>query len=185
MSKPKKILIFVENGVEDSEFIYPYYRFQEEGYKMDTIAPKAKTTYHGEHGVPFISDISASEVNLEDYGAAVIPGGKAPDHSRMHKDLVDIVREANRAGKIIAAVCHGPQMLIEAGIVKGRKATSWPSVRTDLKNAGAKVVDEPAVVDGTLVTSRWPADLPAFCQATIKLLSNLQLAASSAKLVST
>jgi protease I len=173
------MMIFVEDGVEDSEFIYPYYRFQEEGYKMDVVAPKAKETYHGKYGVPFTSDISASEVNLNEYDAIIIPGGKAPDRLRMHKDLVDIVREANNAGKVIASICHGPQMLIEADIVRGRTVTSYQSVRTDLKNAGANVVDESVVIDGTLVTSRMPADLPNFCKATLKVLSKLQKVASA------
>jgi len=168
----KKILIFLENGVEDSEFIYPYYRFQEEGYKMDIVAPKAKKEYMGKHGVPFTSELSPSEVNLDDYDALVIPGGQAPDRMRIHRDLVELVSEANRKGKIIAAVCHGPQMLIEADIVRGKLATSWFSVRTDLRNAGAKVIDEAAVVDSNLVTSRSPADLPDFCRATIKLLKD-------------
>jgi protease I len=149
----KKMLIFVENGVEDSEFIYPYYRFQEEGYEMKIVAPKTNEVYTGEHGVSFTSDISPKEVKLEEYDAIVIPGGKAPDRMRLNKDLVKIVRDANDKGILIAAVCHGPQMLIEADVVRGRTATSWPSVRTDLKNAGAKVVDESAVVDGNLVTS--------------------------------
>ena len=166
----KKILIFVENGVEDSEFIYPYYRFQEEGYKMDIAAPKANTIYTGKHGLTFTSEYAPKDINIDDYDAVIIPGGQAPDRMRIHKELVNIIKAANVEGKIIAAVCHGPQMLIEADIVRGKTVTSWPSVRTDLRNAGAKVLDESAVVDGNLVTSRSPADLPDFCRATIKLL---------------
>lgn len=170
----KKMLIFVHNGVEDSEFIYPYYRFQEEGYEMDIVSAKAKETYTGKHGVAFVSDLAPGQVHLDEYDAVIIPGGQAPDRMRINKGLVDIVREANRKGIVIAAVCHGPQMLIEADIVRGKTATAWSSVRTDLKNAGAKVVDEEAVVDENLVTSRSPADLPAFCRATINLLSKLK-----------
>jgi protease I len=166
----KKILIFLERGVEDSEFIYPYYRFQEEDYKIDIVAPKAKQQYIGKHGVPFTSDISPSEVNVNNYEALIIPGGQAPDRMRINSDLVKIVKDANIKGKIIAAVCHGPQLLIEADIVRGKKATSWSSVRTDLKNAGATVEDQSVVVDGNIVTSRSPNDLPDFCKATIKLL---------------
>jgi protease I len=166
----KKIRIFLERGVEDSEFIYPYYRFQEEDYKIDIVAPKAKQQYIGKHGVPFTSDISPSEVNVNNYEALIIPGGQAPDRMRINSDLVKIVKDANIKGKIIAAVCHGPQLLIEADIVRGKKATSWSSVRTDLKNAGATVEDQSVVVDGNIVTSRSPNDLPDFCKATIKLL---------------
>ena len=120
----KKMLIFLENGVEDSEFIYPYYRFQEEGYKMDTVAPKAKEIYKGKRGVTFMSDISPNEVDLDEYDAVIIPGGQAPDRMRLNKGLVEIVKDANRKGKVIAAVCHGPQMLIEADIVRGRTEDS-------------------------------------------------------------
>ena len=169
--KLNKILILLEKGVEDSEFIYPYYRFQEEGFKMDIVAPQAKKEYVGKHGVPFTSEFSPSDVDLDDYAAVIIPGGQAPDRMRIHPDLVQLVKEANSKGKVIAAICHGPQMLIEADIVRGKTTTSWPSVRTDLKNAGANVVDEASVVDGNIVTSRSPDDLPDFCKATIKLLS--------------
>jgi protease I len=169
--KLKKILILLEKGVEDSEFIYPYYRFQEEGFKMDIVAPQAKKEYIGKRGVPFISEFSPNDIDLDDYDAVIIPGGQAPDRMRIHPDLVQLVKEANSKGKVIAAVCHGPQMLIEADIIRGKTVTSWPSVRTDLRNAGANVVDEASVVDGNIVTSRSPADLPDFCKATIKLLS--------------
>lgn len=168
------MLILLENGVEDAEFIYQYYRFQEEGYQMDIVAPKAKKEYIGKHGVPFTSEYSPAEVNLDAYEAVIIPGGQAPDRMRIHRDMVDLVKSAHRKGIVIAAVCHGPQMLIEADIVRGRIATSWPSVRTDLKNAGANVVDEAVVVDGNIVTSRSPEDLPAFCKATLKLLTSLK-----------
>ena len=121
--------------------------------------------------MPFTSELSPAEVELDDYDAVVIPGGQAPDRMRIHQDLVQMVKEANSKGKVIAAICHGPQMLIEADIVRGKTVTSWPSVLTDLRNAGANVVDEPSVVDGNIVTSRSPYDLPAFCRATISLLS--------------
>jgi protease I len=166
----KKILFFLEKGVEDSEFIYPYYRFQEEGFKMDIVAPQAKKEYVGKRGVTFTSEFSPNEIVIDDYDAVIIPGGQAPDRMRIHSDLVQLVKEANSKGKVIAAVCHGPQMLIEADIVRGKTVTSWPSVRTDLKNAGANVVDEASVVDGNIVTSRSLDDLPDFCKATLNLL---------------
>jgi len=102
----------------------------------------------------------------------IIQGGRAPDRMRVNKGLVGIIKETHRKGKIIAAICHGPQMLIEADIIRGKKATCWKSVVTDLKNAGATFVDKSAVVDGNIVTSRSPADLPDFCRETIKLLKN-------------
>jgi len=165
-----RILIIVDEGVEDSEFIYPYYRFQEEGYKVDIVASKAKETYIGKHGIPMKSELSPKEVNIDEYEGIIIPGGRAPDRMRINEDLVKIVRKAYEKGKVIAAVCHGPQMLIEADILRGKKATCWKSVATDLKNAGAIFVDSPVVVDGNLVTSRFPGDLPEFCKETIRLL---------------
>jgi protease I len=166
----RKVLMMVDDGVEDSEFIYPYYRLQEDGYRVDVVATRAKETYLGKHGVPFKSDLSPDEVKITDYDALVIPGGRAPDKMRVNSGMVNLVKDAHAEGKVIAAICHGPQMLIEAGILKGTRATCWRSVATDIKNAGAEFVDEAAVVDGMLVTSRSPADLPAFCRETLKLL---------------
>jgi protease I len=166
----KKVLIMLDEGVEDVEFLYPYYRFQEEGYSVDVVATKAKETYIGKHGVPMKSDLSPEEVKIEDYDALIIPGGRAPDRMRMNKGLVKIVKDAYNKGKVIAAVCHSPQMLIEADLLRGKKATCYRSVVTDLKNAGANYVDAPVVVDGKIVTSRFPDDLPKFCQETITLL---------------
>jgi protease I len=168
----RKILIMVDEGVEDSEFIYPYYRLQEEGYKVVIVASKAGETYIGKHGVPIKSEVSADDVNVEEYDALIIPGGRAPDRMRINENLVKIVKEAYDKGKVIAAICHGPQMLIEANVLRGKKATCWKSVATDLKNAGAKYIDKPIVVDGNIITSRMPADLPRFCQETIKLIEN-------------
>lgn len=166
----RKVLIMVENEFEDSEFLYPYYRFQEEGYKVDIVGSKANGTYIGKHGVPVKSDLSPVEVNVDEYDALIIPGGRAPDKMRINEGLVKIVKEAYEKGKVIAAICHGPQMLIEADVLHGKKATCWKSVATDLKNAGATFSDVPVVVDENLVTSRFPPDLPKFCQETIKLL---------------
>jgi len=166
----RKILIMVDEGVEDAEFLYPYYRFQEEGYEVDVVAPKANETYMGKHGIPIRSNLSPKEVNVDEYDALIIPGGRAPDRMRINEGLVNIVKEFNEKGKIIAAICHGPQMLIEADVLRGKKATCWKSVTTDLQNAGATFIDAPTVVDGNIVTSRFPPDLPKFCQEAIKLL---------------
>jgi len=166
----KKVLLFVDNGFEDRELMYPYYRFQEAGYKVDVVGPKAKVTYNGEHGLTMESDLSPKDVKIDDYLAIIIPGGRAPDRMRTNKGLVDLAKEASKKGKVIAAICHGPQLLIEAGVVKERKATCYVSVSTDLKNAGGIYLDKSVVVDGNLVTSRFPADLPDFCRETLKLL---------------
>jgi protease I len=162
----------VDEGVEDVEFLYPYYRLQEEDYEVVVVASKAKETYMGKHGIPIKSEISPKDVNVNEYDAVIIPGGRAPDRMRINEGLVNIVREAHSKGKVIAAVCHGPQMLIEADVLRGRKATCWKSVITDLKNAGATFIDATVVVDGNIVTSRMPADLPKFCKETIKLIES-------------
>lgn len=175
----QKILMMIDEGVEDTEFLYPYYRFQEEDYKVDVVASKAKETYTGKHGVPFRSNLSPEKVNIDKYDAVIIPGGRAPDRMRINNGLVKLVKEAHKKGKVIAAICHGPQMLIEADIVQGKKATCWKSVATDLKNAGANFVDAPVVVDGNIVTSRFPADLPKFCKETIKLLKKIARSSTS------
>jgi len=167
----EKVLLLVENGFEDRELMYPYYRFQEAGYQVFVVGPKAKEMYNGEHGLTIKSDLSPEDVNINDCVAVVVPGGRAPDRMRLNKGLVKIVQEATRGGKVIAAICHGAQLLIEAGVVKGKKMTCYMSVATDLKNAGALFEDKSVVVDGNFVTSRFPADLPDFCRETLRVLS--------------
>ncbi len=167
-----KVLVMIGDGFEDSEFIYPYYRLQEAGYEVEVVGSKAEATYKGKHGVPFKADLSPEKVEVNEYGAVIIPGGSAPDRMRLNKGLVKIVKTACEKGQVIAAICHGPQMLIEADVLRGKKATCWYSVATDLKNAGAIYVDAPVVVDGNIVTSRFPADLPQFCREIIKLLKS-------------
>ncbi len=166
----KRVLLFVENGFEDRELMYPYYRMQEAGYKVDVVGPRAKVTYNGEYGLTMKSDFSPQDVNIDEYAAIIIPGGRAPDRMRTNKGLVSLANEAFQRGKVIAAICHGPQLLIEAGVVKGKKATCYVSVSTDLKNAGGIYLNKSVVVDGNLVTSRFPADLPDFCRETLRLL---------------
>ena len=166
----EKVLVFVHNGFEDRELMIPYYRFQEAGYKVDVVGPKANTTYNGEYGLAIKSNLSPEDVNIDDYVAIIIPGGRAPDRMRTNKGLVNLAKEASQKGKVIAAICHGPQILIEADVVKGKKATCYVSVSTDLKNAGGIYLDKSVVVDGNLVTSRFPADLPDFCREILRLL---------------
>jgi len=159
-----------DNGFEDRELMYPYSRFQEAGYRVEVVGPKAKETYNGEHGLTIDADLSPQDVKIDDYVALIIPGGRAPDRMRTKKGLVNLVKEAFQKGKVIAAICHGPQVLIEADVVRGKRATCYVSVSTDLKNAGGVYEDRSVVVDGNLVTSRFPADLPDFCRETLKLM---------------
>jgi len=127
------------------------------------------------------SDLSPKDVNIDDYVAIIIPGGRAPDRMRTNKGLVNLAKEASEKGKVIAAICHGPQLLIEAGAMKGKKATCYVSVSTDLKNAGGIYLNKSVVVDANLVTSRFPADLPNFCRETLKLLEKSRGSGSGAE----
>jgi len=167
----KKVLLLTENGFQDMELMYPYYRFQEAGYQVVVVGPKAKETYNGEHGSVIKSDLAPEDVTIDDYVAVIVPGGRAPDRMRINKGLVKIVNDAAKKGRVIAAICHAAQLLIEADVVRGKRMTCYRSVATDLKNAGGIYEDKSVVVDGDFVTSRFPADLPDFCRETLKVLS--------------
>lgn len=166
-----KVLMFIDDGFQDMEAMYPYYRLQEAGYTVDVVGMQKGRTYAGKYGYPLVSTVAPGEVRVADYAAVVIPGGQAPDHMRVHPELVGLLRDAAAQNLVIAAICHGPQMLIEADMVRGRRMTAYKAVRTDLVNAGAVFQDAPAVVDGRFVTSRTPDDLPAFCRELLALLS--------------
>ena len=167
----RKALVLIDNGFQEAELLVPYYRLQEAGFKVDLVGSKVKETYVGDNGYRLAADLAAEDVKIDEYEAVVIPGGRAPDRMRTKKPLVDLVRGAFERGKVIAAICHGPQMLIEANVVRGKKVTSVVAVATDLKNASAIWEDRSVVVDGNLVTSRIPPDLPDFCRETVKLLN--------------
>lgn len=154
---------------EDMELWYPKIRVKEAGYQP-VVAGKDKKTYQGKKGYPVDADLSIDDVKTEDYAALIVPGGYAPDLMRRYDRLLQIVREFHKAGKPIAAICHAAWVLISAGIVKGRKMTCFMAIKDDLMNAGAEYVDREVVVDGNIITSRFPDDLPAFCKAILKAL---------------
>lgn len=164
-----KVLMLMENHYEDAEAIVPFYRMLEAGHEVTVVGPR-QGIYTSKHGYPFKADKAPDEVRVEDYQALLIPGGQAPDLMRIRPGLVKIVKEANSKGLVIGAICHAAQVLIEADIVRGKKATCYISVRTDLKNAGADYEDKSVVVDGKLVTSRHPGDLPDFCRELVKII---------------
>jgi protease I len=166
----KKALILVGDGFEDAEFLYPYYRLQEEGFAVDVAGDEAGKHFTGKRGYPMRSSKAAKDVTIDDYAVLVVPGGHAPDKWRMDEKFVQIVRQAFQHDLVVAAVCHAAQLLIEAEVVKGRKMTCYSSVKTDLKNAGAHYEDCEVLVDGNLITSRQPSDLPAFMRETIRVL---------------
>lgn len=164
-----KALIISADNFEDSELLVPYYRFIEEGIAVD-IASMKKDTLKGKHGYEVKVDKTLQEVNPADYDVLILPGGKAPEAVRKEKAAIEIVKHFFQKNKPVSAICHGPQTLITAGMIKGRHATCYKSVAQEMKDAGALYEDREVVVDGNLVTSRQPADLPAFVRETMKLL---------------
>jgi protease I len=167
----KCIALFAEDQYQDLELWYPYYRLVEEGAKVSIIGSGTAQTYKGKYGYPVKVDASIKDVSSKDFDAVVIPGGFAPDYMRREPKMVSFVKEMSEMGKVVAAICHGAWMLASAEIVKDRKLTCFAGIKDDLIHAGAAYVDEECVVDGKLITSRKPEDLPAFCRAIIKALS--------------
>ncbi len=167
----KRIAILAEQDFEDSELMEPLKAMKEAGAQVLIIGSGSSTVYKGKRGRATVKvDLPADKVRAEDFDAIIIPGGYAPDKMRLHQRMIDLVRQAYEQGKVIAAICHGPQLLISADVVRGRRVTSWPSIVVDLKNAGAIWSDEPVVRDGNLITARKPADLPLFNSTIIQAL---------------
>jgi protease I len=166
----KRVAILVEDDYNVHEFWYPFYRFKEAGAEVRVIGT-GKAPSYASHGYNVKPDLDAPDARVDDFDAVIIPGGYAPDHMRRSKEMVAFVRDMDAAGKPVAAICHAGWMLVSAKIVSGRRATCFYSVRDDLEAAGAQWEDSEVVVDGNLVTSRVPGDLPAFCRAVIAQLS--------------
>lgn len=166
-----RIAILVEKIYEDLELQYPRLRLKEAGHEVDIVGPKAGETYIGKHGYPQKSEKAARDVRAGDYQLIVIPGGSSPDHMRRDEGMVRLVREAASLGTPMAAICHGPWLLCSTDALRGRRCTSYMSIIDDLVNAGGNWVDEECVVDGPIITSRCPDDLPAFSNAILQLVS--------------
>jgi protease I len=163
----------IHDDFEDLEFWYPALRLQEAGHTVHVLGEKAGVTWHGKYGVPAESSHSFEEVSPDSYDLLLVPGGWAPDKLRRFESVLNFVREFDRQKKIIGQICHAGWVLASAGILKGRTVTSTPGIRDDLTNAGALWVDKPVVVDGNLVSSRRPPDLPAYGAALTAALENL------------
>jgi protease I len=164
-----RALIIAAEDFEDSELLFPYYRLEEEGIEVDIAAP-GKGTITGKHGYSVEVDLAFSDLDSGLYDLLVLPGGKAPEIARLHDAAVAATAEMMNAGKVVAAICHGAQVLMSAGVLEGRKATCYAGVRDDLRAAGAEYSDSEVVVDGNLITSRTPADLPAFCREMMRAI---------------
>ena len=164
-----RVLMISADNFEDSELLVPYYRFQEEGMQVDVASHKIGPI-KGKHGYEVSANRSISDTNPDSYDLLCLPGGKAPETVRKEPAALAICRRFFEQNKPVAAICHGPQTLISAGLLKDRRATCYQSVAEEMKNAGARYEDSEVVVDGNLVTSRHPGDLPAFMRETMKLL---------------
>ncbi|ADE14334.1 intracellular protease, PfpI family [Nitrosococcus halophilus Nc 4] len=164
-----KALIVSADGFEDSELQVPYQQLTQEDIATD-VASLQRGMFQGKHGAVVEASLTVEEVDPGAYDLLILPGGRAPAQLRKEKAVLDLVRRFVEADKLVAAICHGPQILISAQLMEGRKATCYRSVATEMKQAGAYYVDEEVVVDGNLITSRQPSDLPAFMEKIIKSL---------------
>ncbi len=166
----KCIAILAADLYQELEVWYPLLRFREEGAETIVVGAEAGKTYLSKKGYPVVADRSIADVYPGDFDAVVIPGGWAPDTLRQDKRMLNFVHEMDKAGKVVAAICHAGWVLCSADILRGRIATCFKAIKDDMIHAGAEYVDEEVVVDGNLITSRMPTDLPAFCREIIKAL---------------
>ncbi len=166
-----RIASLLHHEFEDLEFWYPTLRLREAGHTVDVVAQEADTVYTGKYGVPARSTHGMRDINPDDYDAVLVPGGWAPDKLRRFPEVLELVRRADAAGKVIGEICHAGWVLASAGILEGRSVTSTPGIKDDMTNAGAVWYDEAVVVDGNLVSSRRPPDLPAYGAALIEALA--------------
>ena len=168
----KRIAMLVEDEFEDRELTGPLDALRAAGATVTLVGPSAGAEYRGKRGQAIVkADAAAGSVKAGHFDALVIPGGHAPDKMRMRHAMVDLARDVMEAGKPVAAICHGPQVLISANVLRGRTLTCWPSIAVDVKNAGGLYVDKPVAEDGNLITSRKPDDVPMFSDAIIRALS--------------
>jgi len=168
----KRVAMLVEEGFDEREFSGPVETLRAAGAEVLIVGPTAGARVKGKRGeVEVAVDLAAGAARVSELDAVIIPGGHAPDRMRLRHAMVDLVRDAMTAGKTVAAICHGPQLLISADAVRGKTVTCWPSITIDIKNAGGLYVDRPVVEDGNLITSRKPDDVPQFSEAIVRALS--------------
>jgi len=168
----KKIGILVADLYQDLEVWYPLFRLKEAGIEVAVIGAEKNKVYKSKHGYEIKSDISAKEIKTETLDGLIIPGGYAPDIMRRYPEMVNLVKTIYEQGKVVAAICHGGWMLASAKILSGKTVTSFFAIKDDLEHAGARFVDAEVVVDGNLITSRKPEDLPMFVKEIIKALQD-------------
>lgn len=168
----KQVAMLVEDGFDARELVGPRDALRAAGATVVVVGPTSGAAYKDKRGeVTVTADLAAGAARARAFDAIVVPGGYAPDRMRMRHAMVDLVRDAIAEGRVVATICHGPQVLISADVLRGRTLTCWPSIAVDVKNAGGLYVDKPVVEDGNLITSRKPDDVPAFCEAIIRALA--------------
>jgi protease I len=170
--KNSRIAILVDQQYQEMEIWYPLYRLREAGAHVVTVGAVAGATYPSKVGYPCKADASWEDAKASDYDGVIAPGGFAPDFIRRHPKAIQLVRDIHAAGKLTAAICHGPWVLCSANVLRGKKATSFFAIKDDVVNAGAIWEDSEVVRDGNIVTSRKPDDLPAFCIACMAVLTD-------------
>jgi len=179
--KGKRIAVLAADQYQEMEVWYPLLRFREDGAETVAVGAEAGRTYVSKKGYPVVADVAIADVRAGDFDAVVVPGGWAPDTLRQDERMLNFVREMDRAGKVVAAICHAGWVLCSADILRGRKVTCFKAIKDDLIHAGAKYADEEVVVDGNLITSRMPTDLPAFCREIVKALKTQAVAGRAAR----
>jgi protease I len=178
--KGKRIAILAADLYQEMEIWYPILRFREDGAETVVVGAEAGKTYSSKKGYPVVSDQSIADVRAKDFDAVIVPGGWAPDTLRQDERMLNFVRELDKTGKVVGAICHAGWVLCSADILRGRKVTCFKAIKDDMIHAGAQYVDEEVVVDGNLITSRMPTDLPAFCREIAKALVAQSVARQSA-----
>jgi len=164
----QKAAVLIDDFYQDMEVWYPYYRLKEAGFDVKLVAKVEGQVYTGKFGYPATAEVAASKVKGADFDVVIVPGGWAPDKMRLVPEMVNIVKDAFNAGKIVSSICHGGWLLASADILRGKTVTSYIAIKDDVVNAGATYVDEEVHIDGNLITSRKPDDLPAFMRETLK-----------------
>lgn len=171
-----RVLIVATDGFEEWELFGPREILQKRGAEVVLASPKLdpiQATIHDDPGKTIRPDLTVDQANADDFDALILPGGvRNPDHLRMNANAIELIKQFANQGKPIGAICHGPWLLVEADLLRGKTATSWPSIHTDLRNAGANVIDQAAVTDGNIVTSRNPQDVEEFTNALIDLIED-------------
>jgi protease I len=170
MAKKRKVALLVDEMYQVLEIWYPYYRLVEAGFQVDLVAAEAKKEYKSKEGYPCVSQVAAGKAKAASYDCLIVPGGYAPDYMRRSKEVIKFANAMVDGRKVIASICHGGWLLCSTKAFRGRKATCFMAIKDDVINAGGRYVDAECVVDGKLITSRKPSDLPAFCKAIIKAL---------------